>query len=419
MLKITVTSHDAKPLAEALVAEFGADGGTIGRSPGSTLLLPDPDRVISRTHAYITCRDGAFLLRDHGTAVPVVLNARTLGNGREAPIGAGDEIRIGKYLLRVERARPSAAAPAGDGSDRDARSTSPLDAPTRPVDPNEGTVLSWAGPGSARGSDDIRTVVIRSPGAPAGPSVATAAPVASAAAERVVARVNEPPVAAAHIAPDLPPRAPGVADAAVSEDALLRALLRGAKVDDLTLPGGLTPELMCEIGHVLRETVQGVLDLLAARALAKREVRADATVIVAQDNNPLKFSPIATAAITHLVMPRGEGFMPPVRAVADAFESLHTHQLGFVAGMRAALGAVLARLDPRALENQPAERSVVDSLLPMNHQAKLWETFVQLHGEVAREAEGDFHALFGREFLRAYQARVAGLRESTGGPSKR
>jgi FHA domain-containing protein len=171
---------------------------------------------------------------------------------------------------------------------------------------------------------------------------------------------------------------------------------------------------MREIGRVLRDTVQGVLDLLAARALAKREVRADATVIVAQDNNPLKFSPSATAAITHLVMPRGEGFMPPVRAVTDAYASLNSHQLGFVEGMRAALGAVLARLDPHALESKLTERSVADSLLPMNYRAKLWEAFVKLHGEVAREAEGDFHDLFGREFLRAYQARIAGMRDSVG-----
>ena len=68
----------------------------------------------------------------------------------------------------------------------------------------------------------------------------------------------------------------------------------------------------------MRETMRGLLDLLAARANAKREVRADATVIVASDNNPLKFSPDLDAAVAHLLVPRGQGFMAPQRSLADA-----------------------------------------------------------------------------------------------------
>jgi len=45
------------------------------------------------------------------------------------------------------------------------------------------------------------------------------------------------------------------------------------------------------IGQLLREAVQGTLDLLRARGLTKSEMRADVTMIMAQDNNPLKFSP--------------------------------------------------------------------------------------------------------------------------------
>ena len=103
---------------------------------------------------------------------------------------------------------------------------------------------------------------------------------------------------------------------------------------------------MEDVGAVMRETMRGLLDLLAARAHAKREVRADATIIVANDNNPLKFAPDLDAAITHLLVPRGQGFMPPQRSLVDARESLRSHQEGFVAGMRAALAAVLARFDP-------------------------------------------------------------------------
>ena len=93
-------------------------------------------------------------------------------------------------------------------------------------------------------------------------------------------------------------------------EALARALLAGAGIRGIDIPGGLTPQLMNQLGRLLREATGGLLDLLAARAMTKREVRADMTVIVAKDNNPLKFSPDMEAALTHLLVPRGRGFMP-------------------------------------------------------------------------------------------------------------
>ena len=136
-------------------------------------------------------------------------------------------------------------------------------------------------------------------------------------------------------------------------------------------------------------------------------------MIVANDNNPLKFAPDLDAAVAHLLMPRGQGFMAPQRSLADARESLRSHQEGFVAGMRAALAAVLVRFDPAKLEERLLERPSGGSLLPMNHKAKLWNLYEELYGEISREAETDFHFLFGEEFLRAYQAktRPAGTRD--------
>jgi FHA domain-containing protein len=108
-------------------------------------------------------------------------------------------------------------------------------------------------------------------------------------------------------------------------------------------------------------------------------------------------------------VPRGQGFMPPLRSLADARLSLRSHQEGFVAGMRAALAAVLARFDPAKLEERLTESASGGSLLPMNHKAKLWNLYEELYGSISREAETDFHFLFGEEFLRAYQAKARPL----------
>jgi len=188
------------------------------------------------------------------------------------------------------------------------------------------------------------------------------------------------------------------------EDVLLAALLRGAGVRDLQVPGGLTPRLMEDIGTVMRETIRGLRDLLAARAQAKHEVHADATVELPRYNNPLKFAPGLDAAIAQMLAPREQLFMPPLESLADAHESLRSHHEGFVAGMRAALAGVLARFDPAQLEQQLAEGEGRVSVLAMTHKARLWSLYETLYREMSQEAESDFHGLFGEDFLQAYEA---------------
>ncbi|MEP6656586.1 MAG: type VI secretion system-associated FHA domain protein TagH [Betaproteobacteria bacterium] len=484
-LIITVTQQDGQPVAvvEGLQAEFGPEGGTIGRASGSTLLLPDPDRVISRTHARIEMEGGAFVVRDQGTASPVVVNGQALGKGRSIRVGPGDAITIGRYYLAV-----SDNAPAPDMD-----ATAPLAifadaAATPPEISMSGTMLSWSESGGAGVADAIRTVSIPSPahadvphagvaselaavvapataamrsntatappsGVPAPTASATTvtapAPTSVAQASTASATAATAPASAAHAATASATAATAPAPAtsvptasaaarmepapatsvptasaaarmdpatATNED-LLHALLEGAGVSHLAIPGGLTPEFMQSLGQMLRETIRGLLDLLAARAMAKREVRADATIIVAQDNNPLKFSPSVEAAIAHLLMPRGMGFMSPLRAVTDAHDSLRSHQLAFMAGMQAALATVLKRLDPKALEQRAGQPSLVGSFVPGAHKARLWDEYTALHAAILRDADADFQSLFGREFLSAYQTQVSRLREQTGSHS--
>lgn len=196
------------------------------------------------------------------------------------------------------------------------------------------------------------------------------------------------------------------ADAGVSSEALLAALIEGLAEPSVRIPGGFTPELARQLGELLSEATRGTLDLLVARALTKREVRAELTMIVAKENNPLKFSPNPAVALQHLLAPQGQGFLAPTAALRDAYDDLRAHQFGFMAGMRAALAGVLARFEPTRLEARLADKSLLDSVLPANRKARLWDQFQALYGELSREADDDFHNLFGREFLRAYEEQI-------------
>lgn len=224
-----------------------------------------------------------------------------------------------------------------------------------------------------------------------------------------------PPLAAPLMPPPPPPAVvPPVAQAAAlpaDQAALLAAFREGLGMPDLPA-GGLTPEFMRLLGQLIHESARGTVDLLVARAALKREVRAEATMIVAKENNPLKFSPTAEVALGHLLGPSVRGFIPPQQAMRDAFDDLRAHQLAFLAGMRAALEGLLQRFDPAQLESRLTQKSVLSSLLPAARKAQLWSVFQQEYQQIAGELSDDFHQVFGREFLRAYEAQLDALDKS-------
>ncbi len=317
------------------------------------------------------------------------------------------------------------SGPASAGSDAMADNVSELNTPfiarkvsaPKPVTPPpaapiapasgpapQGAVLSW---GDQAGGAEGRTIIrpASKPTAPAAtptPPVATS-PSAAFAAAPAPAYVP-PPVAAAR--PATSHAMAGSADV----QALLAAFREGLGVPSLQIDA-LTPEMMKLIGQLLHESAKGTVDLLVARAALKREIRAEVTMIVARENNPLKFSPSVEVALTHLLTPPARGFMQPAPAMRDAYDDLRAHQFGFVAGMKAALEGVLKRFDPAILEGKLTQKSVINSLLPATRKAKLWEVFQDLYGQISEEAAEDFHDLFGREFLRAYEAHIDQLKD--------
>ena len=203
------------------------------------------------------------------------------------------------------------------------------------------------------------------------------------------------------------------AAAAAGTDELLGALLQGLDSPGLRLQQ-LDPATMLLLGQLLRESLRGTVELLLARAALKRELRAQMTMIVARENNPLKFSPTVEVALQHLLGPPTKGFLPPTQAVRDACDDLRAHQLGVMAGMRAALDGVLQRFDPQLLEAKITRKSALTSLIPAARKARLWELFQELFSQLQSEAQDDFDELFGKAFLHAYEDQLDRLRAEPG-----
>ncbi len=611
MITISVLSCSGQAADSALRADFDELGGTIGRADNNTLVLPDPERSISRVHAQVLFRNGGFVIVDRGSN-PIGVNGSQLGNGKEAPLAAGDRVQIGPYVLTVTASAAAAAAAAGasdpfadlfgpaSAPPTAARAPAVADpfanldaAPARPAapaappsaaagfagipddwdpfapdpapaataprpavgalgldtgaaaaepllpdlpghgggggsidklfglaagggDPLAGSLFAeaTAKPNMANDDDPLRSLdkaptasaattadnlsdlqrpftapplipqaVVDDPGddmvpvarvaaparasapqpspAPApppqpGPSGAIlsweetggeghtiirpsqagaraasqqaaqpaplAAPLAAPVAAPLAAPIAAPAPAASPAArpaampapaaqapaapPPMPvPAAPPAAADGAALQALLQAFREGLATPDVQVDS-LTPELMRVVGALLREAAAGTVDLLIARAEVKRGIQAEATMIVARDNNPLKFSPTAEVALNYLLQPPARGFMPAEPAMRDAYADLRAHQLAVVAGMRAALEGVLQRFEPAQLESRLTQRSALKSLLPGSRKAQLWEVFTQFYSQIRSEASDDFQKLFGAAFLQAYEEQI-------------
>ena len=99
-MSLTLSVHtyrDAAP-AQPLFRRFDRLGGALGRAVGNELVLDDPGKYISRVHARIEFRDGAWCLLDVGSN-PSLVNERPVGPGRHVALADGDRITIGDYQL--------------------------------------------------------------------------------------------------------------------------------------------------------------------------------------------------------------------------------------------------------------------------------------------------------------------------------
>lgn len=219
----------------------------------------------------------------------------------------------------------------------------------------------------------------------------------------------EPPV----LGPTPPSMAaPPVGKSDDTMQALWQAFCRGAGI---ALPVPADPaqaaQAMQLAGHLLQAAVQGTRDLMAVRASTKYELRAAVTHVQAQRNNPLKFAPDTRAALEQLLQPAMRGFLAGPAAMDDAMQDLVGHSIGSVAGMRAAIEGLLDRFAPETLEQTLGQGSLLSSLLQSPRKARLWELYLQRYRSLREDAQEDFHLVFGRAFVAAYEQQVQTLRQ--------
>jgi type VI secretion system protein len=100
-LIVKVISYKGMPLAEEISAQFDEQGGSIGRSPDNRLVLPDPEKYISRLHATIQYQGGQYFIQDSSAAGTYLEQKGQLLEQARAVLTDGERLRIGEYELLV------------------------------------------------------------------------------------------------------------------------------------------------------------------------------------------------------------------------------------------------------------------------------------------------------------------------------
>ena len=203
--------------------------------------------------------------------------------------------------------------------------------------------------------------------------------------------------------PSRVPANPSALSAAVGVE--LADLLRGAGLSEQDL----SPEMMQDLGKVLRVVVEGVMDVLRARSEIKSQFRLPLTRIQSAENNPLKHSPNVESALHTLLVQRNPGFLSAVQAFEDAFDDIRNHQMAMLEGVRVAFESMLESFDPKELEREfegPTKRGGLFG----GGKSRFWELYVERYSRLAGDADDTFRRLFGDVFAEAYEKQLERLK---------
>jgi type VI secretion system protein ImpI len=428
LLLAVLGPHAAQFGARSQKAFEGRDG-SIGRADDCDWVLAAAG--VSRVHAMVRCLNGMYFIEDRSTN-GMLLNGRPLAKGDPASLKDGDRLQIDTFEVAVRMQADSATVV------QPAMAPAPAMAMAAPLpggdflDEMLGGDPFAATPLPARGAPD--EPLIPGGGAPAatldplafldeplgGSATPAPAPAASWNHSSGMADHFHPPGVAGQreALPDnwdltmgdfapraAPAPAPAPAMPPVAPPSAPRPAAPMAAVAPAAPSAGLPPEF----DTIFRIVVDGVMDVLRARAEIKNTFRLPVTLIQRSENNPLKFAPTADEALQKLLSPANGAFLSGTDAFQDAFDDIRCHQMAMLAGVRAGFEAVLAHFNPDRLEQEVdggGKRSAFGG------KSRYWERYRENFEGLAKDPDECFRRLFGDEFARAYEEQLSRLKSA-------
>ncbi|MGV7185579.1 type VI secretion system-associated FHA domain protein TagH [Xanthomonas axonopodis] len=430
-LILTVGGAQAAQFGASAQKRFAGTGGSIGRSDESDWVLAAPG--VSRTHAVVRFLNGMYFIEDRSTN-GMSLNGTALTRADPSALSDGDRLQLDSFEIHVQvqslAAAPTPAPafdPLPDAIDDRTQVAPPPSTRRAPSATACLDLLEFGTPPSARPAVDALLDDLLLSGAPGeldplrllDPSPAPARDASPSAWNQSNAshdhfRPPASPDARATLPEnwdmtlgDFAPPAPLPALAPMAAP-VASPFAPPAAVSVATAPSAATT-VPPELDRIFAIVVDGVMDVLRARAEIKNTFRLPVTVIQRSENNPLKFAATAEDALQKLLAPPSASFLSGVPAFEDAFDDIRCHQMAMLAGMRAAFDAMLFHFSPDRLEQ---EADAGGKRLGFGGKGRYWERYRDNFEQLRSDPDDCFRRLFGDEFARAYEAQLARLKSA-------
>ena len=413
--------------------EFRQCGGSIGRADDSDWVLAAPG--ISRTHAVVRYVHGLYFLEDRSTN-GMLRNGAPLVRGEPVTLDDGDRLQMDTFEVAValtDEATATAPPAQADPLDSDATIAVPARRRSASAAAAAAPVQAAAPAAAAATQDDPWDLLL--PPAPSLPADRDD-PLAGLGepGELDPLRLFDPPSAPP------PPAAPGWNHSAASADhfrpppsAAAAQMLpeewdlttgdfaaaqtpaptpsaappAPAPAAPVAAPPAAGLPQPADVDAILGIVVDGVMEVLRARAEIKNTFRLPVTIIQRSENNPLKFAATPDEALRRVLQPDG-AFLSGATAFEDAFDDIRCHQMAMIAGMRAAFESLLAHFNPDRLERE------VDAggRRAFAGKGRYWERYRDDFARTSRDPDECFRMLFGDEFAKAYEAQLVRLKSA-------
>lgn len=443
-LVLAVAGRQAAQFGSRSRAVFEGKGGSIGRSEDCDWVLSASG--VSRVHAMIRFLNGMYFIEDRSTN-GMLLNDAPLIKGEPSALSDGDRLLIDTFEvdIRLQDAAAAAALP----EPMDAIAATPAASAAIPMDPLDFGLLGPASPaGGATLAGVLPVDMNLIPGAadggtlgseldplsflePAGSSsgLLSGATTGNGAASWNHSASTEdyfrPPATTApqqinalpenwdltmgdFSAPPAPAHAvPALAAAVAPRPPVASAqppLAPPAQASEMA--GNALP---ADVEQIFRTVVDGVMDVLRARAEIKNTFRLPVTIIQRSENNPLKFAPTADEALQKIMAPSNGAFMSGTAAFEDAFDDIRCHQMAMLAGVRAAFESLLVHFKPDRFEQEADGGSKRSAFAG---KGKYWDRYREHFDGLMRDPDECFRRLFGDEFARAYEQQLSRLKSA-------
>ena len=407
-LRLEITSRHRRGLGEKGVKDFGADGGTIGRSLESDWVLHDKERFVSSRHASIDFRSGSYYIVDTSTN-GVFVNGETkpVGRGNPQRLFDGDRLRIGEYEMLVHLVDDeSTGEQLSDGSHID-----PVEAAQRVGSPDPtGIEMLAEHEITAVGIDmmlneEADTSMIRKASERAAASLRLEEDTPPAREKPATESKPSSPTRPAQHERRNEERAPGP----TTGSADLSAFFQGAGLSPRKLSEKSAALLLQRLGQLTREFVIGITQQLHLRAEQKNQLRLPHTTIKPNHNNALKFSAGVDEAMTNLLLRDSPEYMSGVESAREAFEDIRVHQQAIMNAIRVAMIDYLERLDPEELQRKFHHGNKRSALIGVASKMRYWDLYTELHAVMSQHSPGKLPQLFAEELTRAYELEEARL----------